>query len=441
MNDGPAGLSGVDARLTSGNEGTPSGLPGTTRRLLATLFAAQVCGSTGNSVGLAVGSIVAAEITGTNTWAGLPVGVSLLGTALASLPLSHHMGRFGRRPGLVLGYAIGALGGVFCVAAVLNTSFLFLLLGMLLLGIGQASNFLARYAAADVSPGGRRGTAISLVIWGATVGALAGPNLLGPSSVWAGALRLPSVAGPFLIGLGGFGLAAGLLGVLLRPDPLDVARRLREPGPADRPVERSRPVVVILRQPSVRVALAALMMSQLVMIATTSTAPVYLHGHGHHLSTIGLVVSAHLAGMYAASPLTGWLSDRIGRLAVLAAGGLILILAVALAAVAPAGDSALVTLALFLNGVGWNFGFVAGSALLTDSLGPGEQPSIQGLVDLIVGVMGAAGSAIGGLVLQAWGFPVLNVFGAMLVLVPLTATWLRRELLSPQRVESNPSPT
>ena len=411
------------------------------RRLLAALLAAQVCGSTGHSISLAVGSVVAAEITGSNTWSGLPVAVAALGAALASLPLARLMGRSGRRPGLVLGYGLAVLGSGLGMTGVLAGSFPFLLLGMALFGIGNTSNLLSRYAAADVSPGAERGRAISLIVWGSAAGSIIGPNLLGLAAELGGRLGLTAVGSAFLIGVSGFGLAALLIQALLRPDPLAVAR-LREPAPTDHRTERTRPLGAILRQPSVRIALGALMTSQLVMIGTTSTSPVYLHDQGHRVDAIGLAVSLHLAGMYAASPLTGWLCDRLGRLPVILAGGLLLIGAIAFAALAPGSNSGLVSLALFLNGVGWNFGFVAGSALLTDSLSPAERTSMQGLADLIMGLMGAAGSAAGGVILQAWGFPVLNALGAALVLGPLAATWLRRATLGPRPVEyseANPS--
>ena len=175
-----------------------------------------------------------------------------------------------------------------------------------------------------------------------------------------------------------------------------------------------------------RVALVALMSSQLVMIGTTSTSPVYLHDHGYHVKLIGLAVAMHLGGMYIASPLSGWLADRLGRLPVIALGAALLIGAVLLAGLAPGSDSVLVMLGLFVNGIGWNLAFVAGSALLTDALSPAERTSIQGLADLVMGLMGALGSALGGLVLGVWGLAVLNVLGAALVLGPLAATWALR---------------
>jgi MFS family permease len=176
------------------------------------------------------------------------------------------------------------------------------------------------------------------------------------------------------------------------------------------------------------------------MISTTSTSPVYLHDQGHTVQTIGLAVSLHLAGMYVASPLSGWLCDRFGRLAMIGVGALVLIGAVMLAGLVPGRERALVILGLFLNGVGWNFAFVAGSALLTDALSPAERASIQGLADLVMGLMGALGSTAGGMVLGIWGFAVLNTLGAALVLGPLGITLLRRPALSALSARS-PRPT
>ena len=422
---------------------SPTGAPPMRPRLMATLLAAVICGSTGHSVSLSVGSIVAADLTGSNTWSGLPVALGALGTALASVPLARLMARFGRRPGLALGFGVAVLGSALAMAGVLVRSFPLLLLGMGLFGIGNTSTLLARYAAADVSPISERGRAIGLIVWGATAGSVIGPNLLGPAAQLAGPLGLPTVGSPFLIALGGFGLAALFTELLLRPDPLVVAARYYQaPVAPDRPPDRAAPIAEILRRPAAQVAVGALMTSQLVMIATTSTSPVYLRDQGHHVHMIGLAVALHLAGMYATSPLAGWLSDRFGRLPIIVTGALLLIGAVIFAALAPGSDGILVALALFLNGVGWNFAFVAGSALLTDSLSPAERPAMQGWADLVTGLMGALGSVIGGVILQAWGFPLLNAVGVALILGPLAAAWPRRATLSPRPLEqSGPNPS
>jgi MFS family permease len=398
-------------------------------RLMTTLFAAQVCGSTGHSIGMAIGGITAAAITGTNTWSGIPIAVGALGTALASWPLSRLMERSGRRPGLALGYGLAVLGALIAMAAVTTRSFPLLLAGMALFGISQTSNLLSRYAAADVSPSAQRGRAMGLIVWGSSAGSILGPNLMEPALRLGRSFGLEPTASAFLISVAGYAVAALLVELFLRPDPLAVARQLHESAALGRSSEPARRLGEILSDVRVQLALATLTISQFVMISTTSTSPVYLHDQGHTVQTIGVAVSLHLGGMYVASPLSGWLCDRLGRLPMIGVGALVLIGAVMLAGLAPGSDRALVILGLFLNGVGWNFAFVAGSALLTDALSPAERASTQGIADLFMGMMGAFGSAAGGMILGVWGFTILNAVGAALVLGPLAATLLRRPVL------------
>jgi len=405
--------------------------------LMATLFAAQICGSTGFSMSMAVGAIMAAAITGTNTWSGLPVAIGSLGTALASYPLSRLMARFGRRPGLTVGYSLAVAGAALGMVGVVQQSFAVFLGGMTLFGTAQTSNLLARYAAADVSPGAQRGRAMGLIVWGSTVGSIIGPMLMAPAIRIGALVGVSSVASAFLISVAGYAVAAGLVQAFLRPDPLAIARRL-EPSTPARSGERGRATGAILREPRVIVAYGTLMVSQLVMIGTTSTSPLYLHDHGHAVGTIGLAVSMHLGGMYVASPLSGWLCDRFGRLPMIGAGGVVLLAALALAGLAPGRAGAVVIAGLFLNGVGWNLAFVSASALLTDALSPQERASIQGLADLVMGLMGAVGSALGGVVLGAWGFGMLNALGAALLIVPLAASWLQRQALAARAAQPDP---
>ncbi|HYS93134.1 MAG TPA: MFS transporter [Candidatus Acidoferrales bacterium] len=409
-----------------------SGLGSVRTKLMATLFVAQVCGSTGQSIVLAVGSILAASITGTNTWSGLPVAVGALGTALASWPLARLMARSGRRPGLALGYGLAIVGALLGMVGVAVRSFPLMLAGMALFGFASTSNLLARYAAADVSTGAQRGRAMGLIVWGSAVGSMIGPNLMGPALRLGALLGVESTASAFLVSVAGYALGALLIQIFLRPDPLTLARQAQEVADAGAPAVTARRLGVILNDVRVQIALATLAVSQFVMISTTSTSPLYLHDQGHTVQTIGLAVSLHLAGMYVTSPLAGWLSDRFGRLLIIGAGAAILILAVMLAGLAPGSDRLLVIFALFLNGVGWNMAFVAGSALLTDALAPNERASVQGLADLFMGLMGALGSATGGMILGIWGFAILNAVGAVLVLGPLTGTLLRRQALSPR---------
>jgi MFS family permease len=404
-------------------------------RLMWTLFVAQVCGSTGHSMSLAVGSILAASLTGTNTWSGLPVAVGALGTALASWPLARFMGRAGRRPGLTLGYALAVAGAVIGMLGVMVGSFAVMLAGMALFGIGNTSNLLARYAAADITAPEGRGKAMGIIVWGSAAGSMIGPMLMAPALRVGASLGITSAASAFLVSVAGYGVAALLNAALLRPDPLAVARELEAlPGIARGAVSRAagpaRKFGELLGDLRVQIALTTLMVSQFVMIATTSTSPVYLHVQGHRVGTIGIAVALHLAGMYVTSPLSGWLSDRFGRLPMIGLGALVLILAVMLAGLAPGTNGPLVILGLFVNGIGWNLAFVAGSALLTDALAPAERASIQGLADLFMGLMGALGSAVGGMILGLWGFAILNAVGAILTFGPLAVTLLRRPALA-----------
>jgi MFS family permease len=406
--------------------------------LMATLFTAQVCASTGFTMSLAVGSIMAAAITGTNTWSGLPVALGALGGALASWPLAKFMERFGRRPGLALGYTVAVGGAALAMLAVLDRSFALFLVGMGLFGLANASNLLARYAAADISVGPQRGRAMGLIVWGSAVGSVFGPTLMAPAVGVGTTVGVAAVASPFLISVVGYALAAVLTQAFLRPDPLAIARA-REPSPAAWSSRgRRRPIGEIVREPRVALAFVTLAVSQLVMIGTTSTATLYLHDQGHPVGTIGVAASLHLGGMYVSSPLSGWLSDRFGRLPMIGLGGVILLFACALAGFVPGSASGLIMVGLFLNGIGWNLAFVSGSALLTDALSPDDRTSIQGLADLFMGVMGAVGSAAGGVILGVWGFGMLNAIGAAMLMLPLAAGSMRRAAAAARAAEPNP---
>ena len=277
---------------------------------------------------------------------------------------------------------------------------------------------------------------MGVIVWGSTVGSIIGPNLMDPALRVGAGLGISSAASAFLVSVAGYGLAGVLVAALLRPDPLVIAREeeartRREAGDTARTAAApARAFGELMADVRVQIALTTLMVGQFVMIATTSTSPVYLHDQGHQVGTIGVAVALHLAGMYVTSPLSGWLADRVGRLPTIGAGALILIGAVALAGLVPGSNGPLVILGLFLNGIGWNLAFVAGSALLTDALAPSERASIQGLADLFMGLMGALGSAAGGMILGIWGFAILNAVGAVLTFGPLAFTLLRRPTLA-----------
>ena len=401
----------------------PEGLRRLQRRTLVVLVVAQAFGGAGLAAGLAVGALLARDLLGGEALSGLPSALQVIGAALAAVPLSRLMGRLGRRPGLVSGYLLGAVGAAVAVAAAEVRSFPLLLIGSVLFGVGNASNLLSRYAAADLALPAGRARAISTVLLATTLGAVAGPNLVDPMGGAARALELPTLAGPFVLAVAAYGVAAVVLFVALRPDPLVAAGGLRSDHRREATTP-ARPLGVALRDGRAPLALAAMAVTQLVMVSVMTMTPVHLEHHGHGLSVVGVVISVHIAGMYLPSPVTGLFCDRVGRVPTIGVGGGLLVAAGALAAVAPPGSTFLLTSALLLLGIGWNFGLIGSSTLLTDSVAVADRTRVQGVSDLLMGSAGAAGGVLSGVVLAVGGFAMLGVLGAAIA-APLVLTAVR----------------
>lgn len=397
------------------------------RRTLAALFASSAAAGIGMFSAFTVANVLGAELLGGATWAGLPGTFILIGSAAASILLSSYMARAGRRPGLVAGYAVGVAGSALAVWSAEARSFPLLMVAMVLFGFGGTSIQLSRYAAADVSPTQRRGKAISLVTWASVAGAVIGPNLVGPAGRIAHRFGLPRLAGPYLLCIAGFSVAALIVISRLRPDPLDVARRMATEAGTDGAGPR-RATRLLLGLPRVQIAIVSMAVGQLVMVMVMSMTAVHMRAHELTWTSVGIVISAHMLGMFALSPLSGWASDRLGRVPVIISGAFTLLAAALLAATA--GDSQLILMpALFLLGFGWNLGNIAGSALLTDSVEQSERAPMQGIAELFGSGVSAVSSMISGLILGAVGFANLSVIGAALVVIPLVLIAGRRRSL------------
>jgi MFS family permease len=396
------------------------------RRTLALLVGTQVLGGVGVAIGVAVGTLLAADLAGTDSLAGLAASAAVIGAALLAIPVSRVMDRHGRRSGLVLAYAAGALGAAVIVLAGLVGSFPLGLAGMVLFGGATAGNLQARYAAVDLADPERRGTALSIVVWATTIGAVLGPNLAEPAGAVALRLGVPSLAGPFLLSLGVFGVSAALIGVLLRPDPLLTARAARgEDLTVRRPRISLRSSLRTVRSaPTALLGLGAVAVGHAVMVAVMTMTPVHMQHGGATLQVVGVVISAHIAGMFALSPLVGVLSDRVGRRPVILLGCLLQLAACTVAGTAGEHDSVRLGIGLTLLGLGWSCTLVAGSTLLTESVPVDARPSAQGAADFVMNLAGAFASLVAGAVVGLAGYPLLALIAAIAVL-PLVAAALR----------------
>ncbi|ROO58876.1 MFS transporter [Micromonospora sp. Llam0] len=415
------------------------------RRTLRLLAGTQMIGGVGVTIGISVGGLLAAELGGV-TVSGLAQSAAVVGGALLAVPVVRVMNGHGRRPGLVFAYLTGATGAVLVVAAAAVRWVPLLFVGMVLFGGATTAGLQARYAAVDLAEPRRRGRQLSLVVWATTVGAVTAPNLAGLADRSASGVGLPPLAGPFAVSTLAFLLAALLVLVLLRPDPLLTARRIAGPAAASAPVRSGRGLragsgrglragsgrglraafAVVAVRPAARLGVCAVAVGHLVMVGVMAMTPVHI-GMGHSgddlLRTVGLVLSLHIAGMYGLSPVVGWLTDRAGRRPVIL-GGVGLLLAACAVAGTAGHDPVRLVIGLVLLGLGWSGTMVAGSTLLSESVPVDVRPSVQGLSDLVMGLAGASAGAVSGIIVGLSGYGVLTLLSA-LATVPLLGLVLR----------------
>ncbi|WP_128429052.1 MFS transporter [Streptomyces cyaneus] len=399
---------------------TPDRLPALRRRISAVLITTQILGGLGVATGIALAAVLATEVSGTESLSGLAPTATVTGTAVLSMPLAALMTARGRRPGLVLGYLIGAVGAVVTVVAAGIGSFPLLLCGMAAFGAASSANLQARFAAADLAEPERRARAISLVVWATTIGAVLGPNIASPAGRSVTGLGIPAAAGPFLWAAGIFLISAVVVAVLLRPDPLLTARALapaEEQSPAARSLRAG--MAAVAASPRARLAVVTVAVAHTAMVSVMAMTPVDLAHHGAGIDLIGLVISGHIAGMYAFAPLMGRLSDQLGRLSGIGLAVGLLACAVFLAGTA-GGSHGQTAAGLFVLGLGWSAGLVSGSALLTDSVPQSTRAAAQGLSDLVMNASAGVGGAAAGLVVAQASYGWLN-FTAACLLLPLAA--------------------
>lgn len=427
------------------------------RKVVRTLVGSQVLSGVGMACGIAVGALLAEELSGTEALAGVGTTAQVFGTALITIPVARATAARGRRVGLRFGLSLAFLGSAIVVLAAVVGSFPLFVVGMFLFGGGTTANNQTRYAAADLAEPARRGRDLSIVVWATTIGSVAGPNLVGPGKAVANALRLPELSGVFVFSLAGFLLAWLVVDRRLRPDPLLTARSLDDAAraaggtsavatpavptpPADAVADPAsggvadvpnhdgsmrRGLAVVRSRPGALPAVLVMALGHLVMVSVMVMTPIHMkHGHAE-LEVIGFVISVHILGMFALSPVVGLAVDRFGGQRVAMTGGVILTVAAVLASRSQAGWSGLLLAALFLLGVGWSCTLVSGSTLLTAAVSTDERPASQGLADLVMGLMGAFGGACAGFVVDRYGYGTLagsaSVIGVLILVLAMAA--------------------
>ena len=398
------------------------------RKITWTLFVGQALSSTGFLASATVTSIVGAELSGRAEWAGLPSAAYQLGVAAAAFIIGHLMDPLGRRVALTAGFAVGAAGAAIAGWAIAARTFSGFLVGLTLMGPANAAAALSRFVAGEVHLPQERGRAIANVVIGGTAGTVLWPILSVTLGPWLASIGRSDLIWPYLVSTTLLVLTAVVITVFLRPDPRDIARSI---VPADRAdgssIGEPRTIALsqILRRPGVVVAMASMMTGHAVMVMVMVITSLHMRNHNHSVPAISLTISLHVVGMFAFSILSGRLADKIGRARVIAAGGVVLILACMAAPLSPAFVP--ITFGLFLLGLGWNFCFVGASSLLSDQLSPDERARTQGFNDLLMGLVAASGSFLSGHVFAAVGYGTMGAISAGVSIIPFAlAIWWQR---------------
>ena len=380
-----------------------------TVRVLAT---AQVLNGVGVAGTVAAGSLLVASITESETLAGLAQTSSVLGAAALALPLARLTALGGRRLALSAGFVAGVIGSLFAIYGGSQKNIFFMLLGTFLVGAASAAGYQARFAAVDLATNETRAKQLSFVVWGSTVGAVTGPNLMEPAGNLAESIGLPRLTGPYVVSAVTLSLAILVIQLFLRPDPFLTA--VKQSGLVTKPKGATKAALHHIRSNDRALfAILSIAIGHVAMVSIMVMTPVHMAHVDVTLTIIGLVISIHVLGMYAFSPMVGALSDRLGRVRVIQIGVITLLLSSIISGIARADDSITLGIGLFLLGLGWSCTLIAGSAFLTESVSPEMKTSYQGASDLVMNLSGAGGGALAGVIIGTLSYGWLCVFAAI----------------------------
>jgi MFS family permease len=395
-------------------------------RTVRTLAIGQALGGFGFGSTLSVGAIMATELSGSAAWSGAAATLSTLGSAFVAIPLAHIAARRGRRYALAAGAGLAIIGAFGMILAATLRSFPIELVALFFLGAATAVGLQARFAAADIPTNRPKAKDISLVVWATTFGAVIGPNLIAPGEALGLSLGLPHLAGPFVLTIIAQTLSTGFFWFGLKPDPLILAQQISSTGKTIEKRKLKEAAAIIRSKPVAAFAVVSIALSHMVMVSVMSMTPAHLSSEGHSLSDVGLTISLHVAGMYAFSPVFGVISDKLGARPTILMGQLILLISLAVSGFG-ASNFTLIVIGLFLLGLGWSAGTVAGSALLSEELATDEKPIVQGFSDSLMSLSGAFGGAIAGTILTIYGFSGLNAAALVpVILIVMAAGYSRR---------------
>lgn len=396
------------------------------KRTLFVVSISQIFGGAGLAAGVTVGALIAQQMLGTDAFAGLPSALFTLGSAGSALIVGRLSQRYGRRTGLSAGFMIGGLGAIGVIMAAIINSIFLLFISLLIYGAGTATNLQARYAGTDLANHKQRATAVSITMVFTTFGAVAGPSLVNVMGDFALSIGVPSLAGPFILAAAAYMLAGVVLFIMLRPDPLVIARTIEAAN--EEPDDKGYLAAAehTENKKGIIVGATVMVLTQIVMVAIMTMTPVHMRHHGHDLGAVGLVIGFHIGAMYLPSLVTGVLVDRLGRTAMAISSGTTLLLAGVIAAFAPGDSMVLLVIALSLLGLGWNFGLISGTALIVDSTDSATRAKTQGTVDVLIALSGAAGGALSGMIVAGSSYLALSFTGGMLslLLIPVVV-WFR----------------
>jgi MFS family permease len=398
------------------------------RRAVRTLSASQVLTGIGVGSGVAAGSLIVAEVSGSDGLAGLAQTTGVVGAAVAAVPLARLSVRHGRRHGLTVGLALAAAGAGIVILGAATELLVVILFGTFLVGIASAVGLQARYAATDLASPEHVGRDLSIVVWATTIGAVLGPNLMEPAAILVEPTGLPRLSGAYILSAAALALSAVLIYSGLRPDPLLLARATRgHQEDAQQHVRLRTALGKVRASADATLGLSALVLGHCVMVMVMVMTPVHMQHVDVTLQIVGLVISVHILGMFAFSPIVGTITDRKGPKAVIATGMAILASATLLAGTAPGDAVWQLGIGLFLLGLGWSCTLVAGSALLTESVSESDRPGVQGAGDTVMNIAAAVGGGLAGVVVAVGSYGWLNLLAAALI-VPVAVLSIRRRV-------------